>query len=131
LADYRDHSPKIESMGARVVGVSVDRPEISENLRAQLSLPFPLLCDTEHRVIAQWHLLNARERGGIARPAVFVIDASRIIRFAATDEVVRRVPAAEMVSFLQQSAIMRPVERRVHLPRLPHWIMAIRNGIRR
>jgi len=131
LADYRDHSPKIESMGARVVGVSVDRPEISENLRAQLSLPFPLLCDTEHRVITQWDILNAGERGGIARPAVFVIDAGRIVRFAATDEVVRRVPASEMVSFLQQSAVMRPVDRRVHLPRLWHWMMAIRNGVRR
>lgn len=94
-------------------------------------MPFPLLCDTEHRVIAQWDILNARERGGIAKPAAFVIDPSRIVRFAATDDVVRRVPAAEIVSLLQQPSATQPVRRTVHLPLPSHWIKAIRNNIGR
>ena len=131
MADYREHYPEIVAVGATVAGVSVDPPQISETVRRQLSLPFLLLCDTEHRVIAQWDLLNARERGGIARPAVFVIDPSQIIRFAGTDEVVRRVPATEIVSLLQQPSVTQPLRRRVHLPRLSHWIKAIRNSMRR
>ncbi len=114
-----------------LAGVSVDPPQVSEDLRAQLALPFPLLCDTGRRVISQWGLLNTRERGGIARPAVFVIDTSRIIRFAAADGVVRRVPASQIVSLLQQPSLALPVRRRVHVPLLSHWIKAIRAGIPR
>jgi peroxiredoxin len=109
----------------------VDSPETSEALRTQLSLPFPLLCDTEHRIISDWNILNARERGGIARPAVFVLNPGLIIRFAATDQVVRRVPAAEIVALLQQPSGTRFVRRKLHLPLLSHLIQAIRNNFRR
>jgi peroxiredoxin len=131
LADYRDRYGEIGTLGAAVAAVSVDPPQTSDNLRAQLALPFPLLCDTERRVVTQWNLLNAAERGGIAIPAGFVIDGDRIIRFAATDEVVRRVPAAEIVSFLQQPNAAQAVQRSVHVPLLSHWTKAIRNLIRR
>jgi peroxiredoxin len=131
LADYRDHYGEIQSLGATVAGVSADSPQISEALRAQLSLRFPLLCDREHQVIAQWDILNTGERGGIARPAVFVIDPSRIVRFAAVDDVVRRVPATAIVSFLRQPSATPPVRRRVHVPLPSHWVKAIRNDIRR
>lgn len=60
-----------------MVAVSVDAPETSEALRVQLSLPFRILCDTERRVVRDWDLYDARERGGIAKPAVFVIDPNR------------------------------------------------------
>ena len=131
MADYREHYPEIVSTGATLAGVSVDPPRLSENLRTQLSLPFRLLCDTEHRVIGDWNILNARERGGIATPAVFVFDSGRVIRFAATDDVVRRVPATEIVSFLQRPSETQRVRRRVHVPLLSDWINAIRNSIRR
>ena len=131
MADYREHYPELMSTGATLAGVSVDPPRLAENLRTQLSLPFRLLCDTEHRVIGDWNILNARERGGIAMPATFVMDSGRVIRFAATDDVVRRVPAAEIVSFLQRPSETQPVHRRIHVPRLSDWINAIRNGIRR
>jgi peroxiredoxin len=130
LADYREHYLEIQAAGANVVAVSVDAPDKSEALRVHLSLPFPILCDTEHRVVRDWGIYNSEERGGIAKPAVFIIDSSHTVRYAAVDTVVRRVPADGIVSLLQNAAKMQPVRRRVHVPLFSEWIRAIRNIIR-
>jgi hypothetical protein len=44
---------------------------------------------------------------------------------------VRRVPAAEIVSQLQNAAEGEPVRRRVHFPLFSEWKRAIRNSIQR
>jgi len=126
LADYREHYPEIRAAGADIVAVSVDAPDKSEALRGHLSLAFPILCDTERNVVREWGVYNSVEKGGIAKPAVFIIDSSRIVRYAAVDTVVRRVPAAEII-FLLQNAEGQPVRRRVHVPLFSEWIRAIRN----
>lgn len=109
----------------------MDAPDKSEALRVELSLPFPILCDVEHRVVREWGIYNSGEKGGIAKPAVFIIDPSRVVRFAAVDTVVRRVPAAGIVSLLRTSVESRSVRRRVHVPLFSEWNHAIRNIIRR
>jgi peroxiredoxin len=131
LADYREHYLEIRSAGASVVAVSVDAPDKSEALRVHLSLPFPILCDTERSVVRDWGIYNSGEKGGIAKPAVFIIDPSHVVRYASVDGVVRRVPAAEIVSLLQSAAEAQPVRRRVHVPLFSDWKSAIRNIIRR
>ena len=132
MADYREHYPEIRSAGASVVAVSVDAPDKSEALRGHLSLPFPILCDTERRVVRDWDIYNSEEKGGIAKPAVFIVDPSRVVRYASVDAVVTRVPAAEIVSQLQNvAAEAQPVRRRAHIPLLSDWISAIRNIIQR
>jgi peroxiredoxin len=131
LADYREHYLEIRSAGASVVAISVDSPDESEALRVRLSLPFPILCDTERRVVRDWGIYNPADKGGIAKPAVFIIDSSRVVRYAAVDTVVRRVPAAEIVSLLQNAAEGQPVRRRVHVPRFSEWKSAIRNIVQR
>ena len=113
------------------MAVSVDAPDESEALRGQLSLPFPILCDTERRVVRDWGIYNSGEKGGIAKPAVFIIDPSQVVRYAAVDAVVRRVPAAETVSLLHNAAKAQPVRRRLYVPLLSDWISAIRNSIQR
>ena len=110
------------------MAVSVDPPKASEALRTQLSLPFPILCDTERRVVRDWDIYNSREKGGIAKPAVFVIDSNQVIRYASVDSVATRVPAVEIVDLLQNAANARPIRRRVHVPMLSEWIRAIRNN---
>jgi peroxiredoxin len=131
LVDYREHYLEIRSAGACIVAVSVDAPDESEALRVHLSLPFPILCDTERRVVRDWDIYNSGEKGGIAKPAVFIIDSSHVVRYAAVDTVVRRVPAAEIVSLLQNAAEGQPVRRRVHVPRFSEWKSAIRNIVQR
>lgn len=128
MADYREHYLEIKSAGASLVAVSVDPPKASEALRTQLSLPFPILCDTERRVVRDWDIYNSREKGGIAKPAVFVIDSNQVIRYASVDSVATRVPAVEIVDLLQNAANARPIRRRVHVPVLSEWIRAIRNN---
>jgi peroxiredoxin len=131
LADYRDHYPEIQSAGASVAGVSVDAPEKSEALRVDLSLPFPILCDTERRVVRDWDVYNSAEKGGIAKPAVFIIDPSHAVRFASVDTVVMRVTAAEIISVLRNAAEGQPVRRRAYVPRFANWKSAIRNLVKR
>lgn len=105
----------------------MDPPETSEALRTQLSLPFPILCDTERHVVRDWDIYNSGERGGIAKPAVFVIDTDQVIRYASVDSVATRVPAIEIVHLLQDAASAQP-RRRIHVPKLSEWIGAIRNN---
>jgi peroxiredoxin len=125
--DYREHYQEIRATGASVVAVSVDAPDKSEVLRRELRLPFPILCDMERRVIREWDIYNPRERGGIAKPAVFVVGRDRTVRYGLVDAVATRVPASEIVRILQAVAEGRPVRRKVYIPRLGDWLRAIRN----
>jgi len=109
----------------------VDPPDASEALRIHLSLPFPILCDTDRRVVRDWGIYNSRERGGIAIPAVFIIDPRNVVRYASVDAVVTRVPAAEIVHLLQNADNAHPIRRRVHVPLFSDWVRAIRNNIQR
>ncbi len=70
-------------------------------MRRELRLPFAILCDTNKRVIQDWDIYNPKERGGIAKPAVFIIDRNRTVLFASVDTVNARVPAADIVRILQ------------------------------
>lgn len=96
----------------------------------ELHLPFPILCDTERRVIQEWNIYNPRERGGIAKPAVFVIERDRRVRYGAVDSVSTRVPPSEIVRILQ-TAEHHAVRRKLYIPRFGEWVRAIRNNVRR
>ncbi len=82
-------------------------------------------------MVREWGIYNSAEKGGIAKPAVFLIDPKQTVRYAAVDTVVRRVPAAEIVSLLQRAAKTQPVRRGLYFPRLSDWIRAVRNAIQR
>jgi len=97
LADYRDHYDEIRAYGSNLAAVSVDPPQTSEAVRRDLRLPFKILCDTARRVVRQWDIYNSRERGGIAKPAVFIIDPGRTVRYASVDGVSSRVAPPEIV----------------------------------
>jgi peroxiredoxin len=129
LADYRDHYEEIRAAGADVVAVSVDPPAKSEALRRELRLPFPILCDTERRVIKDWGIYSPKERGGIAKPAVFTIDRDRTVQYSKIDDVATRVPASEIVGILG-GAGQHETQRKVYIPRLSDFFRAIRNMIR-
>jgi hypothetical protein len=73
-------------------------------LRSQYVAQFPILCDTERRAARDWGIYNSREKGGIAKPAVFIIDRSHVVRYASVDSVVRCVPAAEIVFLLRNAS---------------------------
>jgi peroxiredoxin len=128
LADYRDHYEAIRTAGADFIAVSVDTPAQSETLRRERALPFPILSDADRRVVQDWGIYNARERGGIAKPAVFIIDRDRTIRYVQVDTVARRAPASEIIRLLRTPGVVP--RRQVYIPRLTDFARSLRNMIR-
>ena len=131
MADYREHYDEIRKAGAGVLAISVDPPNRSEALRQHLSLPFPILCDTERRVVQDWDIYNAREKGGIAKPAIFLIDADRRVRYSEVDTVSKRVPASEIVRLLKTPTETATAKRKVYIPGFADLRRVIRIALRR
>jgi hypothetical protein len=95
-------------------------------------LPFPVLCDVQREVITAWGLLNVHEKGGIAYPAVFVLDRDRTVRYRSLDRTAARVSTAAVLAFLQggmQGAADQP-RRRPIWPGLATFATAFKNAWR-
>jgi peroxiredoxin len=133
LAEYRDALSEVDALDAGVVGLSVDPPDRSEAMRRSLHLPFPILCDGERRVVRDWGLYNAGEMGGIAFPAVFVVDRDLTIRYRSLDRTRQRVSTGDVLAFLRAggggAASPEPRRRTIH-PGLAIFALAIRNMLR-
>ena len=113
-----------------VAALSADAPPAAQKLRLELGLPFPLLCDPERAVITAWGLLNTKEHGGIAYPAVFVLDADLRIRYRSLDDTLTRIHPGSLLGFLRagDGAAEAKAPRRVAvLARPMDWWRGIRN----
>jgi hypothetical protein len=62
----------------------------------KLDLPFAILSDSGRKLITRWGLLNRKEMGGIAVPAVFAIDRDLVVRFQSVDRTVERASPAQV-----------------------------------
>jgi peroxiredoxin len=102
LADYGHQSNDFAAQGVQLVALSVDEQARSRALRAQLSLPYPLLTDPKRDVIRAWGLYNPHEAGGIARPATYLLGLGRKVQYCVFDETVARVDAAGMLAYLRE-----------------------------
>ena len=125
MADYRDRTEAFLQAGYRIVALSVDEPQRTEHLRQTLNVTFPIWCDVERQVVREWDLFNAREKGGIAVPATFVIDGERRVRLCSIDEVQRRAAADEVLAFVRGDATQ--ASRRTLRPAM---LRALRNLFR-
>lgn len=129
MADYRDQESAIQGAGTQLAAISVDSPEKSHAVRDELRLNFPILCDTHRRVTREWGIYNAREKGGIAKPAVFILGPGRVVRYVSVDEVASRVPASEIVRILSARApAPLPLRRRLN-PGPGNFFRAARNSL--
>jgi alkyl hydroperoxide reductase subunit AhpC len=95
-----------------------------------MQLPFPILCDTARRVVQEWDIYNPRERGGIAKPSVFIIDPDRSVRYASVEGVPSRTPAAEIVRLLRATTESSAARRKHYIPTPADFFRGIRNAIR-
>jgi peroxiredoxin len=86
----------------RPVAISVDSPEVSRDLSKKAGYTFTILSDPNTEVIRRYDLLHVG--GGpdghdIARPAEFLVDSSRVVRWSNFTEDVRvRARADEMLA---------------------------------
>lgn len=84
------------------MAISVDLPEVSRDLSKKAGYTFTILSDPNTEVIRRYDLLHVG--GGpdghdIARPAEFLVDSSRVVRWTNFTEDVRvRARAEEMLA---------------------------------
>jgi peroxiredoxin len=84
------------------VAISVDTPEISQDLSKKAGYSFTILSDPNAEVIRRYDLLHVG--GGpdghdIARPAEFLVDSSKVVRWVNFTEDIRvRAKADEMLA---------------------------------
>ena len=138
MAEFRDLFDDFRSLGVHIAALAVDSPEQSDRVCRQYHLPFPILCDTQKEVVRAWGLFNAKEKGGIAVPAVVLLGCDRRIRLIMIEGVASRVRAADLLEFLRahpasgfsghdlHSGSQR---QRVIFPLLVDWGRAIWNSI--
>lgn len=98
LQSFQRHLADFEARGIRLVAVSVDPPEVSR----QSGLGFTVLSDPDAALIRAYDLFHA---GGapdghdIARPAEFLLDSNRVVRWEnLTTSVVRRARPEQVLA---------------------------------
>ncbi len=112
MAAYRGHFGEFQEAGASLTAISVDPPERSRKLARSLDLPFSILCDTDRRVVTEWNLLNTKERGGIAFPAIWIIDRDCKVLFRSVDRTAARVRVDPVLAALRGELGTQPAPRR-------------------
>jgi alkyl hydroperoxide reductase subunit AhpC len=83
-------------------------------------------------MITRWGVLNAKEKGGIAVPSVFVVDSELRVRLVAVEEVYRRLSPGDVLEFIRSTqgaeTTNRPRMRKVKPGRM--FLRAIASALR-
>jgi peroxiredoxin len=108
LRSFQRKLSEFDARGIRVVGISVDSPDINRRQSQKLGYTFPLLSDPKAEVIRRYDVLHpgAGPKGAnIARPAEFLIDSNRIVRWVnLTDNIAVRARPEQVLSAFDQIA---------------------------
>ncbi|HEY6273025.1 MAG TPA: hypothetical protein VIX19_13670 [Terriglobales bacterium] len=75
-------------------------------------------------------MYNAREKGGIAKPAVFILSPDLTVRFVSVDQVASCVPAAEIPHLLREGGQGAADNRKSIVPGTAMFFVAIRSALR-
>ena len=106
MRSFQQKLSEFDARGIRVVGISVDSPEINRRQSQKLGYTFPLLSDPKAEVIRRYDVLHpgAGPKGvDIARPAEFLIDSSRIVRWVnLTENIAVRARPEQVLSAFNQ-----------------------------
>ena len=106
MRSFQQKLPEFEARGVRVVGISVDPPDINQRQSQKLGYTFPLLSDPNAKVIRRYDVLHpgAGPKGGdIARPAEFLLDSNGIVRWVnLTENIAVRARPEQVLDALNQ-----------------------------
>jgi peroxiredoxin len=99
LCTFRDGMSRLEQANAQVLGISVDSFFALKAFHDQQGFRFPLLSDFNKQVIRDYGVFNDDMIGlkGIAKRAVFVLDAHGIVRHREVLEDARNEPDYQKV----------------------------------
>ena len=106
MRSFQRRLSDFDARGIRIVGISVDPPEINRRQSQKVGYTFPLLSDPKAEVIRRYDVLHpgAGPKGGdIARPAEFLIDSNGMVRWVNLTEniAVRAEPEQVLDAFNQ------------------------------
>jgi peroxiredoxin len=106
LRSFQQRLPEFETRGIRIVGISVDSPEINQRQSQKLGYTFPLLSDPGAKIIRRYDVLHpgAGPKGAdIVRPAEFLLDSNGIVRWVnLTDNIAVRARPEQVLEALNQ-----------------------------
>ena len=84
MRSFQQRLSEFDARGIRVVGISVDPPEINRRQSQKLGYTFPFLSDSKAEVIRRYDVLHAGagpKGADVARPAEFLVDSNGIVRW--------------------------------------------------
>jgi len=84
LRSFQQRLSEFDARSVRVVGISVDPPEINRRQSQKQGYTFPLLSDPKTQIIRRYDVLHpgaGPKRADIARPAEFLLDSNGIARW--------------------------------------------------
>jgi peroxiredoxin len=106
LRSFQQRLPEFEARGIRVVGISVDPPDINQRQSQKRGYTFPLLSDPNAKVIRRYDVLHpgAGPKGAdIARPAEFILDSNGVVRWVnLTENIAVRARPEQVLEALNQ-----------------------------
>ncbi len=106
MRSFQRRLSEFEARGVRLVGISVDPPEINRRQSQKQGYTFPLLSDPKMHVIRRYDVLHpgAGPKGGdIAPPAEFLLDSNGIVRWVnLTDNIAVRARPDQVLEALNQ-----------------------------
>ena len=112
MRSFQHRLSDFDARGIRIVGISIDPPEINRRQSQKLRYSFPLLSDPRAEVIRRYDVLHpgaAPKGADIARPAEFLIDSSGMVRWVNLTEniAVRSRPEQVLDAFDQIAPVVQ------------------------
>lgn len=99
--DLRDNYGALTDAGYQVIGVSVDPPESHRKFAARHSLPFPLVADTDHRLVELTGVWGEKKLAGRTymgtRRTTFIIGPDGIVERVITPRQVKTKTHASQI----------------------------------
>ena len=106
MRSFQHRLSEFDARGIRVVGISVDPPDINKRHSQKLGYTFPLLSDPDAKIIRRYDVLHptAGPKGSdIARPAEFLLDSNGIVRWVnLTENIAVRARPEQALEALNQ-----------------------------
>jgi peroxiredoxin len=106
LRSFQRWLSEFDARGVRVVGISVDPPEMNQRQSQKRGYTFPLLSDPNAKIIRRYDVLHpgAGPKGAdIARPAEFVLDSNGVVHWVnLTENIAVRARPDQVLEALNQ-----------------------------
>lgn len=84
VCHMRDHFDQFKSLDAKVYGITVDSPFVTDKWRQDENIPFPILSDFNKEVATKYGVLHEQLKifKGVAKRSAFVVGKDGKVKYA-------------------------------------------------